>query len=50
MAQDLAIKVTEREIELLLEVLDMFLDTAPSKASETYLFAIGLKKVLEGRK
>ena len=50
MANDLAIKVSEREIELLIEIIDMFLDAAPRTEAETYIFAVGLRKLLESRK
>lgn len=50
MPADVFIRVNDKEMELLLEVLNLFLYIAPNKATEAYMFAGGLKKVLESRK
>ena len=44
------LKMKEGEVELLLEVLNLFLYIAPNKSTEAYVFAVGLKKVLEIRR
>lgn len=49
MPEDVAIRVSDREIEQLEEILSSYIATS-NAATDTYSFAVHLRKLLESRK